>query len=46
MFRYILLVVAAGLLLGLLWAEGAGTNWLSLGFKTPLSILFVVTVLL
>lgn len=46
MLRYILLVVAAGLLLGLLWAEGAGTNWLSLGFKTPLSILFVVTVLL
>ena len=46
MLRYILLVVAAGLLLGLLWAEGAGTNWLSLGFKTPLSILFVVTALL
>jgi len=46
MFRYILLVVASGLLLGLLWAEGIGTNWLSLGFKTPLSILFVVTALL
>ena len=46
MLRYLLLVAAAGLLLGLLWAEGAGTNWLSLGFKTPLSILFVATVLL
>ena len=46
MLRYILLVVAAGLLLGLLWAEGAGTSWLSLGFKTPLSVLFVVTALL
>ena len=46
MLRYILLVVAAGLLLGLLWAEGTGANWLSLGFKTPLSMLFVVTALL
>ena len=46
MLRYILVVAASGLLLGLLWAEGAGTNWLSLGFKTPLSILFVATVLL
>ena len=46
MLRYLLLVAAAGLLLGLLWAEGAGTNWLSLGFKTPLSILFVATALL
>ena len=46
MLRYILLVVAAGLLLGLLWAEGTGANWLSLGFKTPLSILFVVAALL
>jgi len=46
MLRYILLVVAAGFLLCLLWAEGAGTSWLSLGFKTPLSILFVVTALL
>lgn len=46
MLRYILLVATAGLLLGLLWAEGAGTNWLSLGFKTPLSILFVATALL
>ena len=46
MLRYILLVVAAGLLVGLLWAEGTGASWLSLGFKTPLSILFVVTALL
>ncbi len=46
MLRYILLVVAAGLLLCLLWAEGTDANWLSLGFKTPLSILFVITALL
>ena len=46
MLRYILLVVAAGLLMGLLWAEGTGANWVSLGFKTPLSTLFVLTALL
>ncbi len=46
MFRYVLIVVAAGLLLGLVWAESTGNNWLALGFKTPLSILFVITALL
>ena len=46
MFRYILFIIAAGLLLGLLWAEGTGASCLSLGFKTPLSILFVITALL
>ncbi|KAF5434714.1 putative membrane protein YhhN [Candidatus Methanophagaceae archaeon] len=46
MFRYILIFVAAGLLTGLVWAESTGNNWLALGFKTPLSILFVITVLL
>ncbi len=46
MFRYILIFVAAGLLIGLLWAESTANNWLSLGFKTPLSILFVITALL
>jgi len=46
MFRYILIFVAAGLLPCLLWAESTGNNWLALGFKTPLSILFVITVLL
>ena len=46
MLRYILIFVAAGLLLGLVWAESTGNNWLALGFKTPLSILFVITALL
>jgi len=46
MLRYILIVVAACLLLGLVWAESTGNNWLALGFKTPLSILFVITALL
>ncbi len=46
MLRYILIVVAAGLLLGLVWAESTGNNLLVLGFKTPLSILFVITALL
>jgi len=46
MLKYILIVVAAGLLLGLVWAESTGNNWLALGFKTPLSILFVITALL
>jgi len=46
MLKYILIVVAACLLLGLLWAESTGNNWLALGFKTPLSILFVITALL
>ncbi len=46
MLRYILIVVAASLLTGLVWAESTGNNWLALGFKTPLSILFVLTVLL
>jgi len=45
MFRYILVFVAAGLLSCLVWAVGTGNNWLALGFKTPLSILFVITVL-
>ena len=45
MFRNILIFIAAGLLLGLLWAESMGNNWLSLGFKTPLSVLFVITAL-
>ena len=46
MLRYILLIVAASLLTGLVWAESTGNNWLALGFKTPLSILFVITALL
>ena len=46
MLRNILLLVSASLLVGLVWAESAGNNWLSLGFKTPLSILFVITALL
>jgi uncharacterized membrane protein YhhN len=46
MLRYILIVVAAALLLGLVWAESTGNNLLVLGFKTPLSILFVITALL
>ncbi|MCP4366702.1 MAG: lysoplasmalogenase [Deltaproteobacteria bacterium] len=46
MLRNILLLVAASLLVGLVWAEGTGNNWLALGFKTPLSILFVITALL
>ena len=46
MLRYILIVVAAGLLAGLVWAESTGNNWLALGFKMPLSILFVITALL
>ena len=45
MLRYILIFVAACLLPCLLWAESTGNNWLALGFKTPLSILFVITVL-
>jgi len=44
--KYILIVVAAGLLSGLVWAESTGNNWLALGFKTPLSMLFVITALL
>jgi len=46
MLRFILLIVAASLLTGLVWAESTGNNWLALGFKTPLSILFVITALL
>jgi uncharacterized membrane protein YhhN len=46
MLKYILIVVAAGLLSGLVWAESTGNNWLALGFKTPLSMLFVITALL
>ena len=46
MIGNILLIVAAALLAGLLWAEGTGNNWLGLGFKAPLSILFVITALL
>jgi uncharacterized membrane protein YhhN len=45
MLRYILIFVAAGLLACLLWAESTGNSWLILGFKTPLSILFVITAL-
>jgi len=30
MLRYILIVVAAGLLAGLVWAESTGNNWLAL----------------
>jgi uncharacterized membrane protein YhhN len=46
MLRNILVFIAASLLLGLLWAESSGNNWLALGFKTPLSVLFVVTALI
>ncbi|MBT8373787.1 MAG: lysoplasmalogenase, partial [Deltaproteobacteria bacterium] len=45
MLRNILIFIAACLLLGLLWAESTGNTWLSLGFKTPLSVLFVITAL-
>jgi len=45
MLRHILIFLAACLLSCLLWAESTGNNWLALGFKTPLSILFVITVL-
>ena len=45
MLRYILIFVATGLLPCLLWAESIGNSWLILGFKTPLSILFVITAL-
>lgn len=44
--RPILLTVAAALLVGLLWAEGTGAGWMALGFKTPLSVLFVITALI
>ncbi len=47
MRRNLLLLIAAGLLAGLLYAEslagGTASRWLVLAFKTPLSILFVVT---
>jgi uncharacterized membrane protein YhhN len=46
MVRNILLVIAAGLLIGLLWAESAGSYGRILMFKTPLSIIFVVTALI
>lgn len=46
MFKTILIAVAAALLVCLVWAESTGNSWLSLGFKTPLSILFVITALL
>ena len=46
MLRNILLSVAACLLVGLVWAESTGNSWSMLGFKTPLSILFVITALL
>lgn len=46
MLKYILVFIAAGLLTGLVWAESTGNNWFALGFKTPLSILFVITALL
>ena len=50
MRRIIMLLIAAGLLTGLLYAEfrfsGTGNNWLILAFKTPLSMLFVITALL
>lgn len=38
-----ILVVAAGLLVGLLVAENRNSTSLILAFKTPLSVLFVVT---
>jgi len=43
MLRNLMLFVAASLLLSLVWAESTGNNWLVLIFKTPLSILFVIT---
>ena len=50
MRRNLPLLIALGLLIGLLYAEsrftGIGNNWLVLAFKTPLSILFVLTALL
>ena len=45
----LLILVSAGLLIGLLYAESRaeiGNNWLALAFKTPLSTLFVLTALL
>ena len=41
-----ILVVAAGLLVGLLIAEGRKSTGLILTFKTPLSVLFVLTALI
>jgi uncharacterized membrane protein YhhN len=46
MLRYILIFFAIVLLTCLVWAESTGNNWLALGFKTPLSILFVITALI
>ena len=46
MVRNVLLVIAAGLLIGLLWAESTGGYARILMFKTPLSILFVVAALI
>ena len=44
------ILIAIGLLTGLLYAEshfsGIGNNWTAFAFKTPLSMLFVLTVLL
>ena len=45
MARYGLIAVALGLLVGLLWAENAGDPRMILGFKTPLSLLFVIAAL-
>jgi len=46
MARYGLIAVALVLLVGLLWAENTGDARMILGFKTPLSVLFVITALL
>ena len=50
MRRIVLLLIAAGLLTGLLYAESnfstTGNSWLILAFKTPLSTLFIITALL
>ncbi len=46
MTMYVLIAVALGLLVGLLWAENAGDPRIILGFKTPLSLFFVITALL
>jgi uncharacterized membrane protein YhhN len=46
MARYGLIAAAFALLVGLLWAEGGGDPGTILAFKTPLSLLFVLTALL
>jgi len=50
MRRIMTILIAVGLLIGLLYAESSfcttGNSWLIIAFKTPLSILFVITALL